>query len=69
MSKFQTGFFMNWAEIKEILGRSENFQTGTPVFVRLYGQQVHEYGDGLCKTLKIIGLLGVWKKLRKQIAK
>ena len=32
MSKFQTGFFMHWADITEILGGGENFQTGTPIF-------------------------------------
>ena len=28
MTKFQTGFFMHWAETTEILGRAEKFQTG-----------------------------------------
>ena len=33
MTKFQTGFFMHWAETTEILGRVEKFQTGTPQFI------------------------------------
>ena len=40
MSKFQTGFFMYWAETTEILGRDETFQTGTAHFL-------HEYCKGL----------------------
>ena len=34
MSKFQTGFSMHWADITEILGGGENFQTGAPIFLQ-----------------------------------
>ena len=33
MNKFQTEFFHALGKTKEILGRVENFQTGTPVFL------------------------------------
>ena len=52
MGKFQTFFFMHWAETTEILKHDKNFQTGTPDFFR-GGQQVHEYGKLLNSLSKI----------------
>ena len=45
---------MHWAETTEILGRDEDFQTGTPhFFTRGGGQQVHEYGKEGKKFMNI----------------
>ena len=52
MSKFQTGFFMHWAEITEILGRCKNFQMGTPQFFLRGVHQEHEYGNDPIGLLK-----------------
>ena len=55
---------MHWAEITEILGRDETFQTGTPQFFARGVQQEHEYGLLLIiKSLKFQHAPGTCDKI------